>query len=84
MIRDDSRQPLSLDQPATYHIKVWGRLDASWSDYFDGLTITAEKTSEGLTLTTLSGTVADQAALHGLLARIRDLGLQLLLVQCDQ
>jgi hypothetical protein len=45
------------------------------------MTVTVESIEAGLTVTTLSGAVADQAALHGVLARIRDLGLPLLLVQ---
>ncbi len=64
-------------QRSAYHIKVQGNLDRKWSDWFDGLTITAQGNDETL----LSGTVADQAALHGLLAKIRDLGLPLLLVE---
>jgi hypothetical protein len=74
--------PLSMDQPATYQIKVQGRLSENWSNWFDGLTVTAAETEGGPTLTTLTGLVTDQAALHGVLSRIRDLGLPLLLVEC--
>lgn len=58
--------------PANYEIKVRGRLGSQWSDWFDGMTITY---LEGIT--TIAGEVLDQAALHGLLNRIRDLGLEL-------
>ncbi len=74
--------PLSMDQPATYQIKVQGRLSERWSNWFDGLTVTVSETQGGPTLTTLTGVVADQAALHGLLSGVRDLGLPLLLVEC--
>ena len=71
-----------LDQPATYTIKVQGRLDADWSAWFDNLNVTVTSSDNGPAITTLSGPVVDQVALHGLLARIRDLGLPLLLVEC--
>jgi hypothetical protein len=58
----------------TYRIRVHGHIDDRWSDWFDGLTI--ERQADGTTL--MAGTIADQAALHGVLARIRDLGLPLL------
>ena len=74
--------PLSMGQPATYQIKVQGRLNESWSNWFGGLTVTATETEGGPTLTTLPGLITDQAALHGLLSGIRDLGLPLLLVEC--
>ncbi len=74
--------PLTSDQPATYQIKVQGRLSENWSKWFDGLALEAAETESGPTLTILTGQVADQAALHGLLNRIRDLGLPLLLVEC--
>ncbi len=61
--------------PACYQIKVKGRLGSHWSDWFDGMTISYQ---EGVT--TITGKVVDQAALHGLLIRIRDLGLQLVSV----
>ena len=57
-------------------IRVKGRIDEHWSDWFDDLTITHTDQDE----TILSGTVVDQAALYGLLAKLRDLGLPLLSV----
>jgi hypothetical protein len=69
------------DRPATYHIRVRGRLDQSWSDWFDGMTVEVESQEDGLPVTTLTGVVLDQAALHGLLNRIRDLDLPLLAVR---
>ena len=54
-------------------IRVKGRIDEHWSDWFEGLTIT--HTDQDKTI--LAGTVVDQAALYGLLARLRDLGLPL-------
>ena len=68
------------NQPAAYRIKVQGGLSQDWSDWFDGLSITVERSGLGQGITTLTGTITDQVALHGLLARIRDLGLPLLLV----
>lgn len=61
--------------PGQYQIKVKGRLSGQWSEWFDGLEISYE---DGLT--TIAGSVVDQSALHGLLNRIRDLGLQLVSV----
>lgn len=57
-------------------IRIRGQIDQDWSDWFEGLTIT--HTEEGDTV--LTGVVADQAAVHGLLATVRDLGLPLLSV----
>jgi len=59
-----------------YQIRVHAHLAADWSDWFDGLTICQEPNGE----TILSGSL-DQAALHGVLAKIRDLGLELIAVQ---
>ena len=56
-----------------YQIRVKGRLDPSWSSWFDNMALTFENR-----VTTILGAVADQAALHGLLAKIRDLGLTLI------
>jgi hypothetical protein len=59
-----------------YEIRVKGHLDPSWSDWFDGMTIIHEPSGETL----LTGTLVDQAALHGLLTRVRDLGILLISV----
>jgi hypothetical protein len=59
-----------------YHIRVKGNLDQKWADWFDGLVMTARGNGETL----LSGPVADQAALHGVLGKIHSLGLPLLSV----
>jgi hypothetical protein len=59
-----------------YQIRLEGHLGQQWTDWFDGLTITLEENGE----TTLSGPVVDQAALHGLLKKMRDLGLPLISV----
>ena len=74
------KQKLTLDQPATYQIKVPGHLDESWSDWAGGMTITVENEDDGLLVTTLTGVVADQAALQGLLRRLYSLGLPLMSV----
>ena len=66
-----------FDEPAIYQIRVKGHLDRKWSDWFDGFTIAAQANDETL----LTGSVADQAALHGLLRKIGDLGLPLLSVK---
>ena len=63
-----------------YQIKLRGRLDASWSDWFDGMTVTFENKDDGSPVTALTGVVMDQAALHGLLSRISDLNLTLISV----
>jgi hypothetical protein len=67
----------AFDRQRAYQIRVKGSLDGKWSDWFDGFTITAQENEESV----LTGPVADQAALHGLLAKIRDLGLPLLSVK---
>ncbi len=61
---------------STYQIRVKGQLDQQWSDWFNGLTITYD--GEGNTI--LSGPLVDEAALHGVLMKIRDLTLPLLAV----
>jgi hypothetical protein len=67
----------STEMPLTiYEIRVAGHLSSQWADWFEGLTISLEETGNTL----LSGPVADQAALHGLLKKVRDLGLPLLSV----
>ena len=66
-----------FDEQAIYQIRVKANLDRKWSDWFDGLAIAPQANDTTL----LTGPVADQAALHGLLAKIRDLGLPLLSVK---
>ena len=61
-------------------IRVKGRIDEHWSDWFGGLTITHTDQNE----TVLAGPVADQAALHGLLAKVRDLGLPIVSVRLSE
>jgi hypothetical protein len=60
-----------------YEIRVNGVLGSRWSAWFDGLQVTSDEHGQ----TTIAGPVTDQAALHGLLAKIRDLGLELLEVR---
>jgi hypothetical protein len=59
-----------------YQIRIKGHLGHQWTDWFEGLTITLEENGETL----LTGPVVDQAALHGLLRKVRDLGMPLLSV----
>jgi len=63
-------------QPVVYQIRLKGHLGREWTDWFDGLTITLEENGDTL----LTGPVIDQAALHGLLKKVRDLGLPLVSV----
>jgi hypothetical protein len=71
---DDSRSQRS---PVRYQLRVEGHLDPHWAAWFDDLTLTREDDAT----TTLRGLVPDQAALHGLLAKVRDLGVTLLSVE---
>jgi hypothetical protein len=64
------------DHPMVYQIRLEGHLGHQWTDWFGGLTITVEEDGDTL----LTGPVIDQAALHGLLKKVRDLGMALLSV----
>jgi hypothetical protein len=64
------------DQPMVYQIRIKGHLGQQWTEWFEGLTITLEDNGETL----LTGPVVDQAALHGLLKKVRDLGMPLISV----
>jgi len=64
------------DQPMVYQIRIKGHLGSQWTDWFGGLTITLEDNGDTL----LTGPVVDQAALHGLLKKVRDLGMPLVSV----
>lgn len=72
------RHTSSPDHPQAgrYEVRLTGHLEARWTAWFDGLTVSHE--SDGTTV--LSGPIADQAALHGVIQRIRDLGLPLVSV----
>jgi hypothetical protein len=61
-------------QTMVYQIRIKGHLGSQWSDWFEGQTITLEDNGDTL----ITGSVVDQAALHGLLKRVRDLGLPLI------
>jgi hypothetical protein len=63
-------------QPRVYQIRIKGHLNPQWTDWFEGLTITLENNGDTL----LTGLIVDQAALHGVLKRVRDLGLPLISV----
>ena len=67
---------LTPDQPVVYQIRLKGHLGRQWTDWFEGLTITLEDNGDTL----LTGPVIDQAALHGLLKKVRDLGMPLVSV----
>lgn len=63
-------------EPGRYEIRIKGHLDSRWAGWFEGLTITREANGETL----LAGRVVDQSALHGLLRKVRDLGMPLVSV----
>ena len=68
--------PETDPEPVVYQIRIKGHLGPQWADWFEGLTITLEDNGDTL----LTGSVIDQAALHGLLKKVRDLGMPLLSV----
>ena len=73
---DQHSERTNPSQPVVYQIRLKGHLDSQWTDWFGGLTITLEEDGDTL----LTGPVIDQAALFGLLKKVRDLGLPLVSV----
>jgi hypothetical protein len=73
---DTHAEPDTRSKPREYEIRLKGHLEARWTAWFDGLSLTQE--SDGTTV--IRGSVIDQAALHGLLRKVRDLGLPLISV----
>ena len=72
----EAQSPTPKKTPAIYEIRIRGRLGEDWAEWFDDMTLT--QTSDGQTV--LSGPVLDQAALHGILNKIRNLNLDLISV----
>lgn len=67
---------IDFNQPAVYQVCVEGQLDCSWAEWFGGMTIAPQANGD----TVLTGAVVDQAALYGLLKKVRDLGMALVSV----
>jgi hypothetical protein len=76
MMSSEQKSEQDPDQPNIFQFRIQGHLSQQWQDWFEGLSITLEE--DGNTL--LSGPVVDQSALHGILKKIRDLGIPLLSV----
>ena len=72
----EPHQKSDPNPPMVYHIRIKGHLGQQWAHWFEGLTITLEENGETL----LTGPIVDQAALHSVLRKVRDLGLPLLSV----
>ena len=75
---ETERATADYDEPGLYEIRIRGHLDDRWAAWVEDLTLTLEENGNTL----LAGPVTDQAALHGLLRKVRDLGLPLLSVNC--
>ena len=73
---DTDTSAVGSDEPERYEIRIKGHFDDQWAAWFGGLTITREDNGETL----LTGPVVDQAALHGLLRKVRDVGMPLISV----
>jgi hypothetical protein len=76
VMSNESNAEMNPGQPMIYQIRIKGHLGREWTDWFGGLTLTLEDNGETL----LTGPVIDQAALHGLLKKVRDVGMPLLSV----
>jgi hypothetical protein len=73
---NDNGADMGPGQPLAYQIRIKGHLGRQWTDWFSGLAITLEDNGDTL----LTGLIVDQAALHGLLRKVRDLGMPLISV----
>ncbi len=73
---NDNGADMGPGQPVAYQIRIKGHLGRQWTDWFSGLAITLEDNGDTL----LTGLIVDQAALHGLLRKVRDLGIPLISV----
>ena len=73
---NDNSSDIGPGQPMAYQIRIKGHLGRQWTDWFGGLAITLEDNGDTL----LTGLIVDQAALHGLLRKVRDLGMPLVSV----
>ena len=73
---NDINSEIDPGQPVAYQVRIKGHLRGQWTDWFDGLAITLEDNGDTL----LTGSVTNQAALHGLLRKVRDLGMPLVSV----
>ena len=75
-MNDHGNAEMGPHQPAVYQIRIKGSLGRQWTDWFEGLAVTLDDNGD----TVLTGLVVDQAALHGLLRKVRDLGMPLVSV----
>ena len=82
MMTQPSSEHFTFDNPAIYRIRVQGRLKASWSNRLEGMTICVFAPDDGPLVTTLEGTLLDQAALAGVLNTLYELHLPVLEVRC--
>ena len=82
MMNMPSRDSIPFDRPATYQICVQGRVDPSWSDLLQGMTICSAAVEADPPVTTLEGELIDQAALAGVLNTLYEWHLTVLLVKC--
>ena len=76
VVPNDNGADMGPGQPLAYQIRIKGYLGRQWTDWFSGLAITLEDNGDTL----LTGLIVDQAALHGLLRKVRDLGMPLISV----
>jgi hypothetical protein len=76
MTNEEAHEQAQGTSGVHYEIRIKGHLDARWAAWFDGMDLSREPDGT----TTIQGSIADQAALHGLLQRVRDLGLELVSV----